>query len=138
MDPCDAQGIDSFLQKNVLSKEQTSTYQGTSGRPNTNENVSQTPIGRSLGSIKASLRKSQKFNVIETSEDDHVFDTDGVNEFSETHSDRNHLKDKYNGEETLFGNEDGQDDADEDEDPWKTLNPHEPGNLKVKPFKKGF
>lgn len=28
------------------------------------------------------------------------------------------------------------DDSDED-DPWKPLNPHEPGNLKVKPFKKG-
>jgi condensin-2 complex subunit H2 len=27
-------------------------------------------------------------------------------------------------------------DADED-DPWKPLNPHEPGNLRVKPFRKG-
>ncbi|KAI3694280.1 hypothetical protein L1987_77244 [Smallanthus sonchifolius] len=28
------------------------------------------------------------------------------------------------------------DDSDEDDDPWKPLNPHEPGKLKVKPFKK--
>lgn len=137
LDPCDAQGIDIFLQKNDFNQEQALTYKDTSGRHKTNENISQTPIGRSGGSIKASLRKNQKFNVIETSEDFHAFETESVNEFSETHSDPNHLKDKYNAEETLFGNADGQDDPDEDEDPWKPLNPHEPGNLKVKPFKKG-
>lgn len=31
---------------------------------------------------------------------------------------------------------DDSDDGDS-HDPWKPLNPHEPGNLKVKPFKKG-
>lgn len=129
LDPCDAQGIDSFLQKNAFNQEQVLTYKGTSGRPKTNENVSHTPIGRFAGSIKASLRKNQKFNVIETSEDDHAFETDSVNEFSEPRSDQNHPKDMYNA--------DVQDDPDEDEDPWKPLNPHEPGNLKVKAFKKG-
>lgn len=28
-------------------------------------------------------------------------------------------------------------DADVEDDPWKPLNPHEPGNLRVKPFRKG-
>lgn len=28
-------------------------------------------------------------------------------------------------------------DGSDDDDPWKPLNPHEPGNLKVKPYRKG-
>ncbi|CAL1397272.1 unnamed protein product [Linum trigynum] len=34
------------------------------------------------------------------------------------------------------GNLDDSDLDDEENDPWKPLNPHEPGNLKVKPFKR--
>lgn len=30
------------------------------------------------------------------------------------------------------------DEDDDEDDPWKPLNPHEPGDLKVKPFKKGL
>lgn len=29
-------------------------------------------------------------------------------------------------------------DLEDEDDPWKPLNPPEPGNLKVKPFRKGF
>ncbi|KAI7980709.1 Condensin-2 complex subunit H2 [Camellia lanceoleosa] len=29
-------------------------------------------------------------------------------------------------------------DLDDEDDPWKPLNPYEPGNLRAKPFKKGF
>lgn len=31
----------------------------------------------------------------------------------------------------------GSDDDGDSNDPWKPLNSHEPGNLKVKPFKQG-
>ncbi|PKU65515.1 condensin-2 complex subunit H2 isoform X1 [Dendrobium catenatum] len=137
LDPCDAGGIDSFLQKNAFNKAKPSTYKGISGQPKTNENVSQTPIGRSGGSINASLRKNQKFSVIETPVVDHAFEKDSVNEFSEPHADQNHPEETYYSEETHFGDADTHYDPDEEEDPWKPLNPHEPGNLKVKAFKKG-
>lgn len=38
-----------------------------------------------------------------------------------------------------FGVSDGEDDSEgDDSDPWKPLNPHEPGTLRLKPFKKGM
>ncbi|XP_020599217.1 condensin-2 complex subunit H2, partial [Phalaenopsis equestris] len=137
LDPCDAEGINNFLQKNPFDKENAATYKSPSSQPETNENVSPAPVGRSGGSIKASLRKNPMFNVIETQEDGHTFETDSVNEFSEPRSYQTHPKNPYNAEKAHFRNADAQDDPDEDEDPWKPLNPHEPGNLKVKPFKKG-
>lgn len=38
------------------------------------------------------------------------------------------------GVDVEYSESDGSDDED---DPWKPLDPHKPGNLKIKPFRKG-
>ncbi|KAK8918660.1 Condensin-2 complex subunit H2 [Platanthera zijinensis] len=130
LDPCDAGGIDSFLQNSSSHKEQVSTHKGvTPNRPKIHENDFQSPVRSSGVSFKTSLKKGQNVNITESAVDYHVFDADSV--LSEPDTTQNY------GEEPHSGYADTQDDSDEDEDPWKPLNPHEPGNLKIKPFRKG-
>lgn len=130
LDPCDAGGIDSFLQNSTSHKEQFSTHKGiTPSGQKMRENDFRSPVRKSGGSFKPSLKKGQNVNNTESSVEYNPFDEDSV--LSGPDTTQNY------GEESHSGFADTQDDFDEDEDPWKPLNPHEPGNLKIKPFRKG-
>lgn len=134
LDPCDAVAVNDFLGDNYAGKGKSSAHRGSSVRRGFHS-----PVGRSGGSARrSSVGKNQgtNFNVSPIhgngpdvqncdqgsqpppvfGDDDHGFDMDnehgGTMDLSDT-------------------------DADED-DPWKPLNPYEPGKLKVKPFKKGW
>ncbi|XP_019102253.1 PREDICTED: condensin-2 complex subunit H2 [Camelina sativa] len=127
LDPCDAVAVNEFLGDTYAGKGKNSAHRGSSVRKS---------IGRSGGSArKSSVGKNQGTNVnlspicgngpnVQDCEqesqppvfedNDHGFDMDN----------------EYGGTMDLSDT-----DADED-DPWKPLNPYEPGKLKVKPFKK--
>uniref|UniRef100_A0A1J3GA08 Condensin-2 complex subunit H2 n=1 Tax=Noccaea caerulescens TaxID=107243 RepID=A0A1J3GA08_NOCCA len=132
LDPCDAVAVNEFLGDNNAGKGKNSAHRSSSVRKGFHS-----PVGRSGGSARrSSLGKNQGTNFILSpvygtgpdvqncdqgsqpppvfGDDDHGFDMDidhgGAMDLSDT-------------------------DADED-DPWKPLNPYEPGKLKVKPFKK--
>ncbi|KAF8095426.1 hypothetical protein N665_0332s0009 [Sinapis alba] len=125
LDPCDAVAVNEFLGGSYASsKGKTSSHRGSSGRKSF-----YSPVGRSGGSARrSSLGTNQGTKVPDAQncdqgsqpppppvfgDNDHGFDVDndhgGTMDVSDT-------------------------DADED-DPWKPLNPYEPGKLKVKPFK---
>ncbi|KAG0483948.1 hypothetical protein HPP92_012032 [Vanilla planifolia] len=128
LDPCDAGEIDNFLKNgNAFDKEleQASAKRGTSGRPKTRESSLQTPVRRSAGSFRPSTGK------------EHAYEMSSGNLCSKPQADQSYSeKDFCSLKESNFGYAD-VDESDEDEDPWKPLNPHEAGNLKIKPFRKG-
>ncbi|KAL0719346.1 hypothetical protein Bca4012_068670 [Brassica carinata] len=127
LDPCDAVAVNEFLGGSYASsKGKTSSHRGSSGRRSFHS-----PVGRSGGSARrSSLGKNQGTKGPDAQncdqgsqppppvfeDNDHGFDMDnddhgGTMDFCDT-------------------------DADDEDDPWKPLNPYEPGKLKVKPFKK--
>lgn len=115
-----------FLDGDEVFQGQNSAYRGSSNRKS-----NQFPAGRSGGTAhKSSLGKSQEAHspLVEVNNCNIGPDPSASNMFF----DSNHGFDVDNRDS------DGEtDDSDIDEDPWKPLNPHEPGNLKVKPFRKG-
>ncbi|KAK8572000.1 hypothetical protein V6N13_047627 [Hibiscus sabdariffa] len=132
LDPYDSVAVDDYLKGNDAGKDEHGTNKGSSRRK-----TFQSPTWRSGGSArKSSHRKNKDTNVNQTPRVDCDF---GVN-------DRNMGSDPSAADD--FGNVDqgfdmddrhsepgDVDDSDAD-DPWKPLNPHEPGNLKVRPFRK--
>ena len=130
LDPCDAVAVNEFLGGSYASasKGKTSSHRGSSGRKSFHS-----PLGRSGGSARrSSLGKSQSTKGPDAQncdqgshplppvfgDDDHGFDMDN---------------DDHGGTMDLCDT-----DADDEDDPWKPLNPYEQGKLKVKPFKKGW
>ncbi|KFK39021.1 hypothetical protein AALP_AA3G190200 [Arabis alpina] len=132
LDPCDAVAVNEFLGDNYAGKGKYSAYRGSSVRKGFHS-----PVGRSGGSARrSSVGKNQgpNFNVspIHGNGPD-VQNCDEGSQPPPVFGDDDHGFD--------MDNEDGgpmdlsDTDSDED-DPWKPLNPYEPGKLKVKPFKK--
>ncbi|KAL4272899.1 hypothetical protein GQ457_13G024510 [Hibiscus cannabinus] len=132
LDPYDSVAVDDYLKGNDAGKDERGTNKGSSRRK-----TFQSPTWRSGGSAhKSSHRKNKDTNVNQTPRVDCDF---GVN-------DRNMGSDPSAADD--FGNVDhgfhtddrhsepGDLDDSDDDDPWKPLNPHEPGNLKVRPFRK--
>ncbi|KAJ0238458.1 Condensin II complex subunit H2 [Hirschfeldia incana] len=123
LDPCDAVAVNEFLGGSYASsKGKTSSHRGSSGRKSF-----QSPLGRSGGSARRSSlgtnqgskgpdQGSQPSPPPVFGDDDHGFDMDN---------------DDPGGTMDLCDT-----DGDDEDDPWKPLNPYEPGKLKVKPFKK--
>ncbi|KAF3456260.1 hypothetical protein FNV43_RR00910 [Rhamnella rubrinervis] len=129
LDPCDAVAVHDYLDGDKVGEVQNSAYRGGPTRKS-----SQLPTGRSGGTAhKSSLGKSQDANVnqspwVEVNNCNIGPDPSAFNTFF----DSNHGFDVDDRDSEPRET----DDSDNDEDPWKPLNPHEPGNLKVKQFKK--
>lgn len=134
LDPCDAVEVNDFLKRDGAGKGQ-STYWGSSNRKSF-----QSPAGRSgTARIKSPLEKCQNANPGQSPMADFSF-RDKCNLGADPPAGGN-----YEDEHYEFDNDDGyagpqnNSDSDDDvDDPWKPLNPHEPGNLEVKPFKRGL
>ncbi|KAK1302441.1 Condensin-2 complex subunit H2 [Acorus calamus] len=131
LDPCDAGAVYDFL-KSSISKEQCGAVRGSSVKSKTRKSF-QSPTGRSGGAEqKLSNEKNKNNDLNQNSEVDCTVEVDNT-EWPSPHIDNDSYDhDMYHREE-----QNGMENSDDDDDPWKPLNPHEPGSLKVKPYKKG-
>lgn len=133
LDPCDAPAVDDFLQTNYVVEESVLPSRGSSVRSKGRNGFFASPTGRSGGSARKSTHKeTQGINLDRNLEQNFDF-VDNEN-YNRDYPDHNN----FEGEQPNFGCSSVRDDSDDEyEDPWKPLNPHEPGDLKIKPFKKG-
>lgn len=136
LDPCDAVAVHEFLKGNKSGKGQNGSHRSSSGRK-----TFQSPSRRSGGTAhKSSLRKNQDASLNQSPLLGCSGDVNNSNvgvdpPFCDNINDNNS---RFDMDERYSEPMDFDDsDNDEDTDPWKPLNPHEPGNLKVKPFRKG-
>ncbi|WOK93163.1 hypothetical protein Cni_G01856 [Canna indica] len=141
LDPCDARAVYEFSRTNDAGKHDIATHIGSSVRSRTCRSPFNSPTARSGGTAhKSNLGKNQEIDD-KISEDNCAF---VVNNDPTPGSHDGHDypdNDTYHADEPNFGFSDDRAESDDDsDDPWKPLNPHEPGNLKLKPFKriKGF
>lgn len=125
LDPSDAAAVDEFLrEEQVPVKMQNGVNRGSSQHAHKSF---LSPTRQKGGSaIKSPIAHMDQSPGL-----DRGFD---FNDFSDNVPQNNNSEFEMDGD-GYPGFEDDDDDSDED-DPWKPLNPHEPGNLKVKPFKK--
>lgn len=133
LDPCDAVVVDDYLKDDGADKRQYGTYRSNSARKGF-----QSPTIRSGGTAhKSSLRKNQDANVNLSPIFDRSFEPNDCNMGSDP-ANCDHAEDINGGFDMDDRHSDPEDldESDADDDPWKPLNPHEPGNLRVKPFKK--
>ncbi|GFZ09057.1 hypothetical protein Acr_20g0008650 [Actinidia rufa] len=137
LDPCDAWAVDSYLKDDKAGKWKNGTCRDSSVASKSRKSF-QSPINRSGGATrKSSAGKNKDANLNRYPTVDHGFEFSGGNIGPDRPSwsvpDNNihefEMDDGYSEPGDL-------DDSDDEEDPWKPLNPHEPGNLRVKPFKK--
>ncbi|CAD6248403.1 unnamed protein product [Miscanthus lutarioriparius] len=119
----------------VAGEENSVPRQGSSAPSKSQANVFTTPNARSagkgrqsaagevLGGLDPTQENPEQFSTQETSPDDkHWSDPDEPNFVDDV--EMPHPDDI----------EDPVGDYSDDEDPWKPLNPHEPGNLKIRPY----
>ncbi|XP_057806042.1 condensin-2 complex subunit H2 [Salvia miltiorrhiza] len=135
LDSCDAIAVDNFLDSKA-GKGPSNVY-GISSVTSKGRKSFQSPSRRSGGTAqKLSAKKKNDANPFQSPCVDKRFESNDCNightppacDFA-NHDDGFGTGDAYS--------EPGDfDDSDDDNDPWKPLNPHEPGNLKVKPYKR--
>ncbi|CAN7106776.1 unnamed protein product [Brassica rapa subsp. narinosa] len=133
LDPCDAVAVNDFLgDDNYAGKRRNSARRGSSARKSFHS-----PVGRSGGSARrSSLGKNQGTSFNQTPVNGNGPDAQNYDQESQPPPDFGDNDHGFDMDNDHGGTMDLSDtDADED-DPWKPLNPYEPGKLKVKPFKK--
>ncbi|XP_073061221.1 condensin-2 complex subunit H2-like [Primulina eburnea] len=128
LDYCDAVTVDNFL--DCKSGKGLHNFYGGSYLTSKGRKSFQSPSRRSAGTgQKLSVGKKQDFNQSLCA--DHGFQSNDDQKGSTAYHfpGDDGIRDGYSGSEDLF-------DSDNDVDPWKHLDPHEPGNLIVKPYRK--
>ncbi|KAJ9154524.1 hypothetical protein P3X46_027847 [Hevea brasiliensis] len=128
LDPCDAVAVNDFLKGHKGRNGPNSIYRGSS--------ICKSFLSptRCLGgtACKSSPGKNPDANRNQTP----MADCMGPNPPAhDNYGDGNHGFDMDDAHSEPMNLEDSEDDENND-DPWKPLNPHEPGNLKAKPFRK--
>ncbi|XP_021898413.1 condensin-2 complex subunit H2 isoform X1 [Carica papaya] len=134
LDPCDAVAVNEFLGNDETATGKTDAYRESSIRKSF-----QSPTRRSAGTAnKSASRKNQDANSNLSSTHNC-----GFNVNSSSKGPNPHKFDNLEDNEQVFDMDDGSSEpmnmndsgSDDNDDPWKPLNPHEPGNLRVKPFR---
>lgn len=135
LDPCDARSVNDFLNATPdKGKEPEPFNPGSTIKSKNRQSAYKSPSAR-----KSSRRKNKENEGVNVDE--------GVNledafECEAGENDANWNNNDYDmgpQDAPYFGVSDGEDDSEgDDNDPWKPLNPHEPGTLRLKPFKKGM
>jgi condensin-2 complex subunit H2 len=130
LDPCDAPAVFDFLQGKESRKEDILAHRGGSAPSKIRNNVFASPNVRSGGTArKQTPKKVQEDEKIELEKSpENPVDTPGAYMSPPDDVDPG-FPDP--------GCPDSGDDSD-DEDPYKSLDPHEPSNLKIKPYKRGI
>ncbi|XP_044479957.1 condensin-2 complex subunit H2-like isoform X2 [Mangifera indica] len=126
LDPCDAVAVNDFLEGGQVGKGHNGAYRGSASRKSF-----QSPTRCSGGTAnKPSIRKKKDANLNPSPSLNMGHDPPAFDDVGESNHEFD-MEDRYSEPRNLDSNSD-----EEEEDPWKPLNPHEPGNLKVIPFKK--
>ncbi|XP_023526633.1 condensin-2 complex subunit H2-like [Cucurbita pepo subsp. pepo] len=127
LDSCDAEAVQDFLNGgHKFGQSHNGGFRGSS-----THRGFQSPSRRSGGSMqKSSVGKTQGANVARTPFSNHCFVSDPPS--CDNFANENHEFDMDAGNPEP----DDSNGSEDDYDPWKPLNPHEPGNLKIKPFRK--
>ncbi|KAG2721396.1 hypothetical protein I3760_02G080500 [Carya illinoinensis] len=132
LDPCDAVAVDEFLKGNKAGKGQNGTHRGSSARRSF-----QSPTRHSGGTAqKSTLRKNQDASVSQFPGPNSNSDVNNNNVGADPPACENLNDNNWGLDIDERYSEPGDFDDEDENDPWKPLNPHEPGNLKVKPFRK--
>ncbi|OVA02618.1 Pectinesterase [Macleaya cordata] len=133
LDPCDAGEVQNFLNGNNAGVG----HRGSSVRSKSRKSFVQSPTRISGGTgRKPSFQETQDVNLDRTPGVDCNHKVSD-NNISQDPPDCSFPEHDYHGDEMNDGySEPGDVSEEDDDDPWKPLNPHEPGNLKVKPFQK--
>ncbi|KAL6966314.1 hypothetical protein U1Q18_032095 [Sarracenia purpurea var. burkii] len=137
LDQCDAAAVDDYLKGGNACKGQNGICRGSSLTSKTCKSF-QSPINRSGGTNRKSSGKKQAANLNRSPSVDRGFEFNDCNIGPDPTSGgvpANNIP-EFEADDRFPESGDFKDSDDED-DPWKPLNPHEPGNLRVKPFKKG-
>ncbi|CAD6248353.1 unnamed protein product [Miscanthus lutarioriparius] len=109
----------------VAGEENSVPRQGSSAPSKSQANVFTTPNARSAGKGRQSAAGEVLGGLDPTQENPEQFST------QETSPDDKHWSDP---DEPNFVDDVEMPHPDDIEDPWKPLNPHEPGNLKIRPY----
>lgn len=139
LDPCDAVAVDKFLKDYNSGDRQHSSHRGSSLISKAHKSFLSPSRHNGGTARKSSVKKgldnfgfaSPLGGASKNPIDD--FEPGPSNNGIPDHGNCGFESDDNNPHHEDFDDSDGDDD-----DCWKTLNPHEPGNLKVKPFKKGY
>ncbi|KAG5573995.1 hypothetical protein H5410_063761 [Solanum commersonii] len=142
LDACDSVTVDGFLDReNIAGKGLNNSSKGSSLKSKYHKSFS-SPTGLSGGAgNKSSARKNQdanlyqsprghEFDPVNLNNDPHEFDPGNLNNDPFSSDIPDNIDDAHGYSEPRDLNDS------DDEDPWKPLNPHEPGNLKVKSYEK--
>ncbi|KAK9076088.1 hypothetical protein SSX86_004421 [Deinandra increscens subsp. villosa] len=139
LDASDAAAVDEFLScdgNDTISKNKSGFKGGSISAGSKSRKSFMSPSKRSGGTKqKLSAGKTQNHDQIRSPFADNHFEPNDKNTHSHAQGcdvNMDHDFDMDDG----FSQHGPFDDSDEDDDPWKPLNPHENGKLKVKPFKK--
>ncbi|CAI9765850.1 unnamed protein product [Fraxinus pennsylvanica] len=137
LDSCDAVAVNDFLNGDCKAgKGQTNFCRGSSLTSKGHKSF-QSPIRQSGGNgNKLAVGKNPDNNFTHSPFINPFIES---NDYNVGSSPPAHGFPDDNNDESEMGNgypEQGDLDESDDDDPWKPMNPHEPGNLKVKPYKK--
>ncbi|XP_022844802.1 condensin-2 complex subunit H2-like isoform X2 [Olea europaea var. sylvestris] len=137
LDSCDAVAVNNFLNGDCKAgKGQTNFCRGSSLTSRGRKSF-QSPIRQSGGNgnklavgknLDNNFTQSPSINPVIESNNNNVGSSPPGLDFLDDNHDETGIGDGYP--------EQGDLDESDDDDPWKPTNPHEPGNLKVKPYKK--
>ncbi|CAI9779746.1 unnamed protein product [Fraxinus pennsylvanica] len=137
LDSCDAVAVNDFLNGDCkVNKGQTNFYRGSSLTSKGRKSF-QSPIRQSGGAgsklsagknLDNNFTRSPFVNLVNESNDYNVGPSSPGHDLPDDNNYESGMGDGYP--------ETGNWDESDEDDPWKPLNPHEPGNLKVKPYKK--
>ncbi|XP_015959667.1 condensin-2 complex subunit H2 [Arachis duranensis] len=131
LDTSDAVAVDEFLKDSKANAAQNVANRGASTRKSF-----LSPTRNSEGGAnKSSVAKSQHANSNCSPKVD-CHDDDNVRPSSPVSGGIDNCDFGYNMDDGCNAFRDSDNSDVDDDDPWKPLNPHEPGNLKVKPFRK--
>lgn len=131
MDTSDAVAVDEFMKCRKADTTQNGTNKGNLTRKNF------LSPRRSGGSAhKLSVAKSQCANSNCSPKNFSLEDKD-ARPSSPASADLDNCNFGFNMDDGCDTFRDADNSDADDDDPWKPLNPHEPGNLRVKPFRKG-
>ncbi|KAJ1443105.1 Condensin-2 complex subunit H2, C-terminal [Sesbania bispinosa] len=130
LDTSDAVAVDEFQKGRKGGTTQNGTDKGTSNRKNF-----LSPRRSGGSAYKSSAAKNQRANSL-CSPKNFSFDDKNVRPSSPASAGPDNCDFGFNMDDGCHTSRDSDNSDVDDDDPWKPLNPHEPGNLRVKPFRK--
>ena len=144
LDPCDAPAVFDFLQGKKSGKEDILAHRGGSPQSKTRKNVFTSPNVRSGGTarrrtpgkVQEDPEQTQE-TILGQSQEIEDQSPGNINDWSDHPIEHDIPGASMSQQDDDVGCPDPADDSD-DEDPYKSLDPHVPSNLKIKPYKRGI